>query len=494
MAGIGFELRRILAKDTYTSMVTGYFYATVISSGPWLMSVISLAFLAIYTIAFLAFEQRQLFASTIVYIYAGSLVGTGLTQMLVTRYLADALYQGSRRALTETFIPVILLTLATQLPMALAALYGTPLTPAYRFAAILTFLLVSLIWQAMIFLSASRDYKTIVLAFALSALISVVAGLLWGQRFGVVGYMFGFGLGQAVAFAILSFKVFVEYGLPLRWDWSFLSYLKRYPSLVGIGFFYNLSIWVDKLIFGLSDRGLITAGRFPTYNHYDSSMFLAFAATIPSMAIFLARTETDFADTYKRYYDDIFFRRPYARILQSKRVMIDALKRSFTDLLKIQGLITALLVFFADDLLLAVNLPYSQTATFRYALLGAFQQVLMLFMFIVLLYFDLRGTVLCLAALFLCLITGFTTLSIHLGFPYYGLGFACACFVALLASTLMLYWRIHELEFITFARRKIVGQRWAGKSDRSGPQGMYGRYHACPGGRGNLKLRSSNET
>ena len=45
MAGIGFELRRILAEDTYTSMVKGYLYSTVISSGPWLMSVLSLAFL-----------------------------------------------------------------------------------------------------------------------------------------------------------------------------------------------------------------------------------------------------------------------------------------------------------------------------------------------------------------------------------------------------------------------------------------------------------------
>jgi polysaccharide biosynthesis protein PelG len=491
MAGIGFELRRILAKDTYTSMVKGYFYATVISSGPWLMSVISLAFLAIYTIAFLGFEQRQLFASTIVYIYAGSLVGTGLTQMLVTRYLADALYQGSRRALSETFVPVILLTLATQLPMAIGVLHGTPLSPAYRFAATMTFLLVSLIWQAMIFLSASRDYKTIVLAFALSALISVGAGLLWGQRFGVVGYMFGFGVGQAVAFAILTIKVFVEYGIPRRWDWSFISYIKQYPSLIGIGFFYNLAIWIDKFIFGLSERGLITAGRFPTYNHYDSSMFLAFAATIPSMAIFLARTETDFADTYKRYYDDIFFRRPYARILQSKQTMIDALKRSFTDLLKIQGLITALLVFFGDDILMAVGLPYSQTATFRYALIGAFQQVLMLFIFIVLLYFDLRGTVLFLAGLFLALISGFTLLSIQLGFPFYGLGFAVACFIALLTSSVTLYWRIHNLEYITFARRKIVGQRWATGIDRSQPTGMYGRYHPCPGGHGSLKLKSN---
>ena len=43
MAGIGFELRRILVKDSYTSTLRAYIYAGLISSGPWVLSIIGLA-------------------------------------------------------------------------------------------------------------------------------------------------------------------------------------------------------------------------------------------------------------------------------------------------------------------------------------------------------------------------------------------------------------------------------------------------------------------
>ena len=316
------------------------------------------------------------------------------------------------------------------------------------------------------------------LAFLLGAVVSVAAGLLWGRARGLTGYLAGFNLGQFAIFAVLTLKLLHELGIPRRWEWSFLKYARQMPALVGVGLCYNLSIWVDKIVFGLSPSGRITAGRFPTYNQYDSSMFLAFAATIPAMAIFLARTETDFAVAYKRYYDDIFFRRPLNRILASKRTMLQVLSSSFLDLCKVQGLCTFLCVYFADELLALVQLPYSQTAMFRFALLGAFMQMLMLFIHVILLYFDLRGTVLALTFLFLCANTVLAAVSAGLGFPYYGSGFAVAALLGVSSSALLLMLRMRDLEFITFARRKIVGQTAARAWHRARRGGLYGQYRA----------------
>jgi len=83
--------------------------------------------------------------------------------------------------------------------------------------------------------------------------------------------------------------------------------------------------------------------------------------------------------------------------------------------------------------------------------------------------------------------------SLALGFPYYGAGFAAACFVGLLAAVLMLYWRVVDLEYITFAKRKIVGQASPRREDRARQGGMYGRYLPCPGGEGPLKLRREED-
>ena len=42
MAGIGFELRKILKKKTLLSIVEAYGLAGLISSGPWVLSILAL--------------------------------------------------------------------------------------------------------------------------------------------------------------------------------------------------------------------------------------------------------------------------------------------------------------------------------------------------------------------------------------------------------------------------------------------------------------------
>jgi len=39
MAGIGFELRKLLKRDTFSSLLQTYGYAGIISSGPWVLSI-----------------------------------------------------------------------------------------------------------------------------------------------------------------------------------------------------------------------------------------------------------------------------------------------------------------------------------------------------------------------------------------------------------------------------------------------------------------------
>ena len=42
MAGIGFELRKLLKKQTYGGLIQAYAFAGVISSGPWVLSIIGI--------------------------------------------------------------------------------------------------------------------------------------------------------------------------------------------------------------------------------------------------------------------------------------------------------------------------------------------------------------------------------------------------------------------------------------------------------------------
>ena len=42
MAGIGFELRRLLRKNTLVGLIEAYAYAGVIGSGPWVFSIVGI--------------------------------------------------------------------------------------------------------------------------------------------------------------------------------------------------------------------------------------------------------------------------------------------------------------------------------------------------------------------------------------------------------------------------------------------------------------------
>ena len=94
MAGIGFKLKKMLMEDTYASILKAYLYSAVISSGPWLLSIFCLSFLGILSPILLqennwSGARWEVFAATIVYVFAFSLILTGMITMIITRYVAD---------------------------------------------------------------------------------------------------------------------------------------------------------------------------------------------------------------------------------------------------------------------------------------------------------------------------------------------------------------------------------------------------------------------
>src|SRR5438874_2070612 len=153
MAGIGFELRRAVRETTYLASIRGYLFAAIISSGPWLLSVLALSLLGIISLGFLPQESRDLFAATTTHSFAISLITIGLIQMWVTRYLADKLYIDDTEAIAPTFITVLVLSSVVQFFLMHALFTRTTLPLDYRMPAVSLYLAISGIWLAMIFLS-----------------------------------------------------------------------------------------------------------------------------------------------------------------------------------------------------------------------------------------------------------------------------------------------------------------------------------------------------
>ena len=103
MAGIGFRLKRLIADETYGGWLRAHIYGAVVSSGPWLLSVFTLAALALLSRDIMQDRALDVFRSIVIYCYTFSLITTGGVQMVVTRHVADALYLGDESALAGRF-------------------------------------------------------------------------------------------------------------------------------------------------------------------------------------------------------------------------------------------------------------------------------------------------------------------------------------------------------------------------------------------------------
>lgn len=98
MAGIGFELRKILQRDSLLSLIQAYVYAGIISSGAWMLSIFGIFIIGIFSIAVVVPDYLVTqFQVSVTYLVAMSLCLTGFAQLAFTRFTADRIFEKKRR-------------------------------------------------------------------------------------------------------------------------------------------------------------------------------------------------------------------------------------------------------------------------------------------------------------------------------------------------------------------------------------------------------------
>lgn len=456
MAGIGFELQKAVREESYLGAIRGYFYAAVISSGPWLISVVALSLLAVFSTPFLSQEATALFAATITHTFAVSLITTGVIQMVVTRYLADEMYLQRTESLAPTFVAVLALSSGAQFVVINVCLTFTELPLGYRLPATSLYVAVSGIWVAMIFLSAARDYVSIVAAFGIGYLTSFAVALALGARYGISAYLWGFAAGQLVLLGLLVWRVLAEFELKESFKLDFVGHFRRYPSLIAIGFVYNLALWIDKIVFWVSPRQVNAGSFLGVFPIYDTSFFVASLVIMPSLAVFIVSIETDFYLNYKRFYEVIQYKLSLGELFAAKRGMMESLRRSYLTLFKIQSLTTLIAATLLTPVLArAFDIPEGYLPLFRLLMVGMSVQVFLLLTVLILLYLDLRGSAVIVCCAFLATNLAFTLVTVPLGYSLYGYGFLASSVVSVIVAVALLMNRFRNLEYLTFARQPL---------------------------------------
>ena len=455
MAGIGFHLQKILKKDTYLSVAQAYIYSALLSSGPWLLSIIGISLIGIVLENMVPSSDHELFRVVVVYTYMGTLILTGPFQLATTRYLADRLYVNDPQSLLPSFqfVSTLVFLLGGGVSFLFYKIAG--FSYSLSIASALLFQMVSLTWVGMIYLSAARDYVAIVVSFFIGYTVAVILSYWGGINWGLEGMLWGFAGGMTLLALLLSIRTAREFPSSHSMDKEVMAYWYSKPWLLLCGFSYNAGIWIDKVCFWV-DRDM-QAGPFLATTNYDTCMYYAYVSIVPTMALFLIRIETSFYTKYAEYYRGIEGGFSWRQLEHSRKEMNKALRLSILRLIKFQGSITLVCILLAPQLMTMTGLNPGLATMFRIALIAAFMQALLMVQIILILYFDWQRLAAVIATIFFIANTVLTPLSIKAGYIYAGFGYLVACLLAVTIGILCMEKKLKNLDYAVFAGQQVRG-------------------------------------
>ena len=454
MAGIGFELKKLLKNDSWLGLATTYAYAGAISSGPWVLSILGIMLVGVIGLSNQSTSSYWLseFLVSVTWLMSFSLVLSSLIQLVFTRFMADQIYLNNTHLILPNFFAALgLLTFVSGVTATLLWLFlFRELDFFYNLLMLMSFVLLCNVWLTVIFIAGMRRYKAILIVFFISY-SSIVLLSMFLNSIGSQGLLLAFMLGHTIMLLSLLLLILQEFDADRLFRFDFLKRKNIYVILIFVGLFFNLGVWVDKWIFWFtpstsdSINGVLRASII-----YDLPIFLAYLSIIPGMASFLLRVETDFVETYKAYYQAINEGGTLDTIEQRRNTMTESIRNAYLEIIKIQGVTLLLFFVVAKDIIKWLELSPLYIHLYYIDLLATAIQVLFLATLNIFFYFNLLKQALWLTLGLFILNALFSSLSILLGPAFYGYGFALAMLISTLVGMYVLSEKLNQLEYITF--------------------------------------------
>lgn len=451
MAGIGFVLRKLVQRETLTGVIRGYFHASLASTGPWVLTVIALCCLYGLTSHFVLLQSVTQFRTVILYNFCFSLVWSSPLTVLATRYLSDCIFRKDMAEAPGMLLGTMLFLVILTIPIgAFFYLYASLLSLDVAIQALCNFVLIAVLWLATVFISTIKYYSAITYSFLVGLSVAVLAAAALGVGYGAAGMLLGFNCGIACILASILALILVEYPRETCGFFGILSYLKRYTIVALAALLYTMGCWVDKWVMWFAPEAQTFGTGLPNYPHYDGSMFLAYLTIIPVMAMFMISQETQFFDTYTKYYRSVLNEENYNTIQRNHQQMLHFLVQSGAHMLLLQSFVCGLFLIAAPKIFEFFNINFIGLGIFRIGVVGASFQVLTLFITIFMSYFDDRKNVLWVSGLFFLTNFLFSVFSQEAGLPYYGYGYFLSTLVTFVFAAITIERYVRNLPYHTF--------------------------------------------
>ncbi len=464
MAGIGFSLKKLFNKKGVFALCKAYGYAGIICAGPMLLGVILLAGMALVArIAGMDQHDRELMNCMLTYTLLVSLTVTSWFNMVVTRYTSDMLYEEKPRKIMPSFYGVCSVMLVLG-----GVLYGifllfSGVRPIYQLLCLWFALILIVVWTEMIYLTALKDYKAIVIAFA----ISLMVGFLLALILVILGW---------VSIVSLMLCVIAAYGMLMAWyykllldyfpksegsKFSFLRWFDRYRSLSFIGGFVNIGLFAHLVIMYFGPLAVQVEGLFYGAPAHDVPALFAFFSILITTVNFVTSVEVRFYPRYRNYYSLFNDKGSIRDIEQAENEMLSVLQQELTFSGHKQLISTILFVVFGGFLLelMPVGITDTSMGIYRFLCAGYGVYAISNSIMLILLYFeDYKGALLGTFG-FAVVSVGMTILQILFSpVKFFGLGFLSGAFVFYLIVWLRLEYYTRKLPYYLLCRQAVVGR------------------------------------
>lgn len=456
MAGIGFRLEKMLKGGSPFEIFQAHLHSVLIVAGPWIFSIISIFCLFYFKPHIIDQDELLYFRVTITYSFAFSLIVSGFFYLSLSRYLSDKLYDKEQGSLVPAFNSALVILIGIQLTLSILFYIFTDKPFIFKILSIGIYLSISAIWLVLILLTALRDYTTITFGYLAGISLAIITSLIFGYWWDLPGYFLGFFIGQTFVFAVLVVRIYVEFPTERFFDIRFFSFLLKNKQLVATGIFYNIAIWIDKLVFWFSSESNPITPFLRSSSAYEIGSFLAYLTIIPSLSLFLIRIETGFYKCYSYYYAAVVKKGTYPQILKSKEHMKLDLYESIKLIVMNQGIIALLVITFAPEIISILFMPQTVIPILRICTLGSFLHSLILVNLIFILYFDLKREALWISLIFCITNWGLTWISLYLGEIYWGYGYFLSTLITLIFGCFVFDRAMKRLEYMTFSSQPII--------------------------------------
>ena len=454
MAGIGFELRKILKEDRLLSLGKVYGYSAILSSGPWVVSIIAIILVGFINIANMG-DSSDAFKFQVVITYAialaSSLIITGVFQLPFTRYVADLIFAKREDEILPSYFGALFLAWGIGLPLVIPFYCWVFEDQSFVFliGVTSTFLVLCGVWISSILAASLKYYHGVVWAYFISYALIVLASYYYGDTIEALIYIFF--LGNAILFAILMTLIIKSYNSSIFIKIDFFLDKNFYWTLGIAGLAYNLGAWVDKFIFWYHPAtGHVVIGKLNASIVYDMPIFLAYLSILPGMAIFFYRLESDFAEKYDLYYDAVRSGGTLATIKQYKNDMVEVIRHAIHEILMIQGIIDIILFLSAPSVFDMLKIPQLYLGLLYILTIGAMLQISFMSILAILYYLDRKKVAMWLCIAFFVGNTVLTLISIDMGPAMFGYGYTVSLLLVFLFGLVVIRNEMDRLDYETF--------------------------------------------